>query len=251
MSSLVAATRKATFSVDDAWSSVALEERLDLLARVQADGILAGFIALLIVGSIAYGFDEILLLALGSVSLFFIVPMVMSYSWRRDKPAVILAYLAVRAVARRYAFAYRVVDLDTVLIFRANMQEVFASKEEEETFLLRQEADFDTAFNLEKPVWLCLLRGAVVVLSERLGGAKLEFLAPISQEVSIRKLTAEESKEEGAVLITGAGISSGRQIAISSKSKGAMYVFERQLSRLIAEYKPPANFHFKGLDNHR
>lgn len=236
-----AGSRNVALRIDDAWNAVALEERLELLSRAHANGVAAGIATILLLGTIGYGFDQIYLLLVGIAVAFFSVPMFMSYSWRRAKPAVILAYLAVRTVARRYAYGYNLTDLDIILIYRGNMREVFDNRETEEMVKRQQEVSFDSTNpdDMSKSVWICLLRGAVVLLSERAGGAKLEFICPITNEVVLRRPSGSESNSESAVVIEGVQMSKGRTIIIDTISKGAQYVFEKQLGRLIAEYKAP------------
>ncbi|MFN8388663.1 MAG: hypothetical protein U0136_00060 [Bdellovibrionota bacterium] len=241
MAAVTSARSSVALSVDHAWNAVALEERLELLSRAHAHGILAGVASILLLGTIAYGFDEIYILAGGFLAAFFMVPMFMSYSWRRGKPAMILAYLAVRTVARRYAYGYNLSDLDIVLIYRGTMTEIYHDREEEELIRQRQQVDFTSTVESEKAVWICLLRGAVVILSEREGGAKLEFLSPITNEVVVRRRRPDEDVSDAAMVIEGAAGAKGKIIALDSRSTGAQYVFERQLGRLIAEYKPPVS----------
>jgi hypothetical protein len=250
MAAAVAQARNVALSVDDAWNAVALEERLELLSRTHAHGILAGVACFLLLGTVAYGFDEIYLLFGGFIAAFFVVPMFMSYSWRRGKPALILAYLAVRTVSRRYAYGYNLSDLDIVLIYRGRMREIYRDREQEEMIRQRQEVDFTSApDDDEKQVWITLLRGAVVLLSERDGGAKLEFIAPVTNELVLRKPRAEEEGSDSAIVLEGTQMSKGRTVIIESRSYGAQYVFERQLGRLIAEYKPPISLYHGAKDD--
>lgn len=227
----------SAFSIDRAWNAVALEERLELVNRAHATGILAGAMSLLLMGTIGYGFDQIWLLLAGLGVSFFITPMFTSYSWRRYKPQLILAYLAVRTVARRYAYGCNIVDLDTVLIFRGFMEQRFANATEEALFRQEQGVDIDESSPQEKKsVWIALLRGGVVLLSERPGGAKLEFASAITAEFVCKKIEPKDDRESVEILLTGAtGQSRGRTVAISSKYPAALYVFEKHLSRLVLE----------------
>ncbi len=237
------------FSIDDAWNTVALEERLDLLSRAHAHGIMAGLASFFLLGSIAYGFDQIYILLGGFLAAFFLVPMFTSYSWRRGKPALILAYLAARTVSRRYAYGHNLSDLDIVLIYRGVMREIFANREDEELTRQRQSVDFDSAgADDDKPVWICLLRGAVVILSERTGGAKLEFIAPVTNELGIDKADRNEGFSDNAIMLEGVQMSKGRKIILDSPSSGAQYVFGRQLQRLVGEYRPPVTMYNGGRD---
>ncbi len=238
------AVKNAPLTVDDAWNAVALEERLELLSRVHADGVLAGIATILLMGTIGYGFNQISLLVAGFGMMFFTAPMFMSRTWRRAKPALILAYLAVRTMARRYAYGCGIMDLDIVLVYRGFFKEVYHNKEVEEILRQKQVVDFDSAPTEQlKQVWICLLRGAVVVLSERPGGAKLEFMGPITNELGLREPTPEESTEPGAIALDGTQISKGRTVVLTTKCPGAHYVFKKQLERLVSEYKPPVGYY--------
>ena len=243
------AASRNMLSVDNAWNAVALEERLELLSRAHAHGILAGLGSFALLGSIAYGFDQIYLLGGGALIAFFVVPMFMSYSWRRGKPAMILAYLAARTVARRYAFGYKMLDLDVVLIYRGTMREVYKDRESEEMVRQRQEVGFNVEVDGEKEVWITLLRGSVVIMSERDGGAKLEFITAINNDTVVRKARPDEGGTESSLVVEGVTISKGRVIMLNSKALGAQYVFEKQLGRLIVEYKPPVPFQVKSADD--
>ena len=154
-----------SLSVKDAWNAVALEERLELLARARGDGIVAGLVVALLIGAVAYGFDQVWLLAGSVAGAMLAMPIFASYSWRKNKPAVILSYLAVRAVARRYAYGYKVGDFSVIVIFRGTMRTIFASEADEALMRQRESVDFDTDTNPEKKVWICLIRGAIVCLS--------------------------------------------------------------------------------------
>lgn len=230
-------TKNVALSVDDAWNSVALEERLELISRAQANGIFAAFITVLIVGTIAYGFDQIWLLAGGVAISPFVFSLFSSYSWRRGKPALILAYLAVRTVARRYAYGYNLNEIDIVLIYRGKMRELFSSKEEEEINKQRISVDFDGGAKLEsdKEVWVCLLRGGIILLSERTGGAKMEFITAIGPEMGCKRYTKDEELPTHTLQIDGIGQSRGRSVLIWSGSPGAQYVFERRVNSLVSE----------------
>ena len=79
------------------------------------------------------------------------------------------------------------------------------------------------------------MRGAVVILSERRGGAKLEFICPVMAEAELRKPKPDEDVDPNALILEGCGPTKGRIAAITSQYPGAFYVFERQLDRLLEE----------------
>ncbi len=227
----------SSLSVKDAWNAVALEERLEMLARSRADGIIAGAVVALLIGAIAYGFDQVWLLAGSLAGALLAMPICASYSWRKNKPAVILSYLAVRSVARRYAYGYKVGDFSVILIFRGTMRQLFASDADEAMARQRESVDFDSNLNPDKKVWVCLMRGGLVCLSERLGGAKLEFITPVSADLQVGSGSGNvEGGADQAVIVTATtGDMKGRSVKINSEYSGCMYVLERQLRRLVEE----------------
>lgn len=222
-----------TLNINNAWNAVALEERLELISKAQAQGTVAAIASFFLMGSVAYGFDQIWLLTAGAITAFLAFPFFANHRWRHGKPELILSYLAVRTVARRYAFGYRIPELDIILIFRGQLKQVFRTKEEEELYRQQQDVDFSTSRADIKDVWICLLRGGVVILSEKTGGAKLEFITNISSRVICRKPTANEDISPDSVVVSYEQSGLHRTVAVTSKYPAALYVFEKQLSRLI------------------
>ena len=221
-------------AIDTAWHSVALEERLELVSRAQATGIMACVFAVVFIGCAGYGFDQIWVLFGGLGSCMFFFPLFSSYSWRRGKPNLILAYLAVKAMARRYAYSFSIHDLDLVLIYRGRMKDVYKTREEEEW--AKQSSSRDSEAKTDaRDVWICLMRGGIVILREKLGGAKLDFITLINPETTIREPEGSRNAPRGAVIIEGVGVSKGRSIMLWSKYPGAHYVFVKQVETLIDE----------------
>ncbi|MCB0358789.1 MAG: hypothetical protein KDD44_04115 [Bdellovibrionales bacterium] len=228
-------SQDSSLTIHNAWNSVALEERLELISRSKAVGCVAGAGFLLLVGSIAYGLDEIWLLAGGALGSVFVMQLFASYAWRRGKPELILKYLAARSVARRYAYGYNILDLDVVLIFRGKAEEEYIDREEEEIVKGLEDVEFGTTMRDKKSVWICLMRGALVLLSERGGGARLEYLTPLTEEVLVSDEVVEDGVTYRKILVEGAGPAKNKILTITSDYPGALYVLARQLERLIAE----------------
>lgn len=222
-------------SIERAWHSVSLEERLELIARSQAQGILAAFALVAFIGAAAYGFDKIWLLAASFVGALMVMPMFSSYSWRRGKPELILKYLSVRSVARRYAYSLSITDLDIILIFQGEMADQFTSEEDKFVQLSARDTEFGDSRTGSRPVWICLLRGGVILLSEKPGGARPEFITQILPDTSVRRAKAEDDAPDGALIISAGGQQKGRQVILWSRYAAALYVFERWLTRLIDE----------------
>ncbi len=230
----------AVLSVKNAWNSVALEERLELVSKAKAQGVAAAICFVLLAGSIGYGFDKIEFLFGGIAASLFVGQLFSFYSWRSNKPEAILKYLAARSVARRYAYGYRLPDLDVILIFKGFYQQIFSDAELEQLYESTKTVDFNTKLASTKPVWICLMRGAVVIMSERRGGAKLEFICPVTAEAELRKPRPDEEVDPEALVLEGCGPTKGRIAAITSQYPGAFYVFEKQLERLLDETKRKA-----------
>lgn len=223
---------EGSISIQNAWNAVTLEERLELVSRCKAVGIISGVGFILLTGSISYGFDQIWLLPAALAGAFLVGPLFSSYKWRNGKPELILNYLAARSVARRYALGLNFSDIDIVLIFKAEIRQIFASEEEKQIYMQnRSEANKVDEWN---PVWICLMRGGTIALREDRGGAKLQFFTPITAETSskIEELDASHAK---MVLIEGSGVSKGVNIQMRSQHPGALYVFEKRLHALIEE----------------
>lgn len=230
----------AALSVKNAWNAVALEERLELVSRAKAQGLVAGVCFILLTGSIGYGFDRIEFLFGGMLASLFVGQLFSFYSWRSNKPEAILEYLAARSVARRYAYGYRMPDLDVVLIFRGFYEQIFTDEELGQLYESTKTVDFSTKAASKKEVWICLMRGAVVILSERRGGAKLEFICPVTAEAVLRKPRPDEEVSDEALVLEGCGPTKGRIAAITSQYPGAFLVFEKQLQRLLEEARRKA-----------
>ena len=231
--------RSTALSVENAWNSVALEERLELVSRCQANGLIAAIAFTFMMGAVAYGFDKIYLL-LGSVfGAMIIMPMFSSYSWRKGKPALILNYLAARSMARRYGYSTNISDLDVVLIFKGETSQEYLNEAEQLDHLVGKGEDVDGALEEKIPVWVCLLRGGVVLISESQGGAKLVYTSPIGREMVCSQVRDEDGNPTGEVTIVGIAHAKGRRVTVSSRFPAAFYVFERQLQRLIVESPDP------------
>ena len=232
----------SSLTIDNAWSSVSLEERLDLISRANAEGVVAAFGFLLLVGSIAYGFDKILLLGLAFFGMPFVMQIYASYCWRKHKPELILKYLAARTVARRYGYMYRIPDLDVLLIFRGKVQEIYEDSVDELQAIKEDASDLDL-YSQKKPstvkeAWICLLRGCVIILVEDFGGAKMDFIMPFDANTTVEKLEEDQGDiPEGAMILTGDGLSRGRKLGVFSKYSAAMYVFEKQTLGIIDEHQ--------------
>ena len=231
--------KSAALSEENAWNSVALEERLELVSKCQADGLIAALAFTFMMGAVAYGFDKIYLLFGSLFGAMIIMPMFSSYSWRKGKPALILNYLAARSMARRYGYTSNISELDVVLMFKGETKQEFLNETEQLDHLVGKGEDLDDVSDERMPVWVCLLRGGVVLIAEHAGGAKLVYASPIGRDMVCSVQRDEEGNPTGELSIVGIAHAKGRRVTVSSRFPAAFYVFERQLQRLIAESPDP------------
>ena len=231
--------KSSALSIDDAWNSVALEERLELVTNCQARGIAAALCFGLYMSAISYGFDQIMLLGFAAAGSLLVFPVYAAKKWREQKPVLIMKYLAAHTVCRRYAYGLKFSSYNLVLLFRAELNEEFVSMEEQNRYLKQRSIELGQEILEYEPiaVWVALLRGGVVMISEQRGGAKLEYASTIS---GINEAALEEDPQRlGTKLVrmSSSGLARNRKISLTSRYPGVLYVFERQLKRLNVEHK--------------
>lgn len=224
-------TTAHALTVKDVWNSINPEEKFDCIEQAQAHGFLTALAFGSCICAIAYGFDYIYLLVLAGLSVVLLSPLATLHSWRKSKPELMLHYLAAQVVGRRYAFNLKFSDLSTMMIFRGVID-----REVEVRHASSGKTETETE---ELPVWICLLRGGVLVMSESRDGARIEFYGRLDQELSCKMggdATKKANKHEPLTVELSAVHRIGKtQVTLRGKYQGALYVFERKLNQLIAE----------------
>jgi hypothetical protein len=124
-------------------------------------------------------------------------------------------------------------------MFKGYVMQEFLTEDAKLNQMIGKDVDVDQAVTENLPVWVCLLRGGIILLSERDGGAKLEYSTPIGREMSVTQLRDEDGNLTGEISIVGIAHARGKKVTLSSRFPGAFYVFERQLARLIVESPDP------------
>lgn len=218
----------------DIWRTVPPEEKLEFLARAHAKGVQAVIGTLLVGGTVAVALQLEWLFWSSLLLIPFIFQFIAGKAWRGFRPRLMLEYLAARSAARRYAFANRARDLGLQLLFRGDMQRVFDS----ENRMAELEAAIDNT--KEASVWIALFNDTIVLMSERLGGAKLEFAAPINERLSVQAVSPHGDDSpyhsDSSVLLTyrERRANEAQQIRITSRYPAALAVFERKLAASIS-----------------
>jgi hypothetical protein len=218
--------------ITDIWRNVPPEEKLEMMARAQSRGILVAFIVILVASTMAVGFQMPWLLWSSLLISPFVFQFATGKSWRDNRPKVLLEYLAARAVTRRYAFAVSAKDLGLKLIFKAILEEEYSDNNAQDAL--------DRAFNKEKTteVWVTLFNDAVVIISERLGGARCELASPFNDKLMVEAIN--ESKNEYGrgktiILTLTDRTHVKRRFRVTSRYPAALLVFEKQLQQLLRE----------------
>ena len=214
---------ESALTVKDIWESVSPEERQALFKRSQASGHIAGVTILFLVTAIAIGFEEPWLILAGLLSSYLVVPFAAGHKWRKFKPQIILAYLAVRTVARRYGLANRFKQLDSILTFRSTLKH---------TTRMRIERNEELP-EWEDEVWVSLLNGGLIIISEQPGGAKLELASAIAPEIECRLEEAETDYGLTRVFLSNIDNSNkGKVMILSSYHSTPLKIFVKTLKNL-------------------
>lgn len=222
-------------SIQDAWNTVSLEERLEVVSKSQAMAFLSASLLTLVIGSVGYAIDDFNVFLVGAAASVVLLPVFNQRAWVRVQPKLILDYLAARVVTLRFANAHHIARPDILLIFRASMQELPDSSSRDPK--LRKYNRAVSMFPGSKTsVWVALMKGGIVIFSEQLGGARLEYIHPTSNELAVRKPSAEETRDEQSVVVSHTG-KRAKTILLSGDYPGALLVFEKQLAKLLQERK--------------
>lgn len=214
------------------WRMIPPEEKLSVMAAAHARGVLTAGITIVVAATVAIAF-QVDWIFFGALILSpFIFQFASSKAWRGFRPRMMLEYLAARAAARRYAFAARAKELELQLLFRGTMEQVFDREQEMEKL------EATIAHNKETEVWIALFRDAVILMSEKPGGAKLEFGSLINDKLAIEGINPDGAEGEYTinreVMLTAQarGEKVRKKIKVTSDYPAALVVFERKLLEL-------------------
>lgn len=215
------------------WRQIAPEEKFDLIHRAHAKGVMVCLIWIIIAGTLAVGLKASWLMWGSLIASPLLFQFASGKEWRTVRPRAMLEFLAARAAARRYAFMIQSKELDLNLMFRSRLSHEF---KDEEGRLKELEATIE--HNRETEVWVALFKDSVVMMSEKAGGAKLEFGHLTDSELKLevsgdeneysteRRLFLEYTDRRGAT----------KRVKIGGKYPAALAVFERRLRAQIKEY---------------
>lgn len=207
------------------------------MARAHAKATFACIISVVVCCTLAIGLQFSWLMWGSFICIPFIFQFAAGKAWRVFRPTIMLEYLAARAAARRYAFAANAKDLTLALMFRGKVERVF---EGEEGALLALEAAIES--NLQTDVWIALFTDALIMMSERPGGASLEFAHLVNESLQVEGLSPSgqgEYSSDREVKLSYTDRRSARELKfkVVSKYPASMVVFEKKLLALRREWR--------------
>ena len=211
---------------DEAWRFIPPEEKIEILSRAHAKGIIAAIICTVIGATFAISLQIPWLLWTTLLCSPFVFQFSSGKAWRDLRPALILKYLAARSVARRYAFSAQSEDLSPKLIFRGSLEVLEDSEkgvdEEDSTILLK------SGLNQARDVWITLFDDTLVILSEDVGGAVLELAHPIEPHMTLMRAEGSEShKVPDALILSINERVSKKTFKLESPYPAALTAFEQ------------------------
>jgi hypothetical protein len=219
---------------EELWRQIPPEEKLELMSKAQAKGVSAAATLILISGTLAVGFQQTIIFWAGLLTSPIVFQFVSGRAWRALRPRAMLEYLGARSAARRYAFTAQAQDLHLNLLFRGRAEKVFAEEQ------VLSALDAAITGNKDSSVWVALFNDAVVLLSERAGGASCEFAQVINPtlEIDVTSPDKREYSRDKQITLTCDDKKHGRRsIRISSQQAAALVVFEKKLTKLIEDKK--------------
>lgn len=211
----------------EVWRNVPPEEKFELMAKAQAQGVMAALLLIGIGCTVAVGLQIQAIMWVSLIGAPLVFQIASGKAWRDLRPKTMLEYLAVRSAARRYAFASQAKDLTLALVFRG----YFMPEKNEGG------PDISYGNNSEnqsepEPVWITLFNDALVIMRERLGGASLVFSHLLNDTLEIRATSPNSGKDyanDKQLLITyplKGGMRASFQL--TSRYPGALVVFEKK-----------------------
>lgn len=223
----------------DLWRQIPPEEKFEMIAKSHSRGFMSAFTAVVVCCTLAVGLRVPWLIWTSLIVSPLIFQFTAGKAWRALRPRTMLEHLAVRSAARRYAFAHHSKDLGIVTVFRGTLEEQFAEDNIEQALEAAVE-------NLkESAVWVALFNDAVIMLTERAGGADLRFAHLIDDELDVTSESPQSGKEyasDHTVLLRFPDLRTNlpRTFRLTSKHPAALIVFEKKLLQLKTQVKQPA-----------
>lgn len=176
----------------DIWRTIPPEEKFELIARSHSKGALAAISVVLTCCTFAVALQMQWMIWVGLLAMPFAFQFTALRAWRGVKGRIMLEYLAVRSVARRFGYATKATDLGIQMLIRAEINEEFDSENEslDAAFSAIESANKDAA------MWVGLLNTALVGFAEGKHGAEARFVTKIDDKVVLEGKNTDGSEND-------------------------------------------------------
>lgn len=236
----------------DIWRQIPPEEKLEVMARSQAKGIITCVMAIITCGTLAISVQSPWILWTSVLFTPFTFQFRSSLSWRSLNPAMVLRYLAARSVCRRYAYsAAHSKELELEVIFPAviwkdpslELEEgngESSSPDASDKLIESALKSFGKENISDKKieVWVALFKDAVVFVKESPKGGQLMFASAINSRLRIHSRSDAENSDydpKKELIIEQRKTNRKHFWNLKSKFPASLIVFEKKLQAKIEE----------------
>lgn len=218
----------------EVWKQIPPEEKLQIMSRAHANGIFTCLITILIACTLAVGLRVPWLMWCSFLVAPLMFQIAAGKAWRDLRPKIMLEYLAARSAARRYAFSANSNDLGVSLIFRGEFEELFDKEN------INAELESIVENTKTASVWIALFNDALVIMTEKKGGASCEIAALINEKMIVKAKNASEEDEgdytnnkEVYISVAAEKARPAKKFKVTSIFPAALVVFEKKLSKAL------------------
>jgi hypothetical protein len=169
---------------NELWKRIPPEEKLLLNSAANSFGVIIAFFLFLMLSALAIGYKEPLLLWGGLALTPLVFQLASSRDWRKRRSHTVLEYLAARSAVRRFAYNLCCLDLEVQLLFKGALKKVTSI--EASDLDSPPTGDEKDPFSGYQPVWIAFFRDGIVIVSESIGGAQVEFMHLINDKLYLK-----------------------------------------------------------------
>ncbi|MCO6431195.1 MAG: hypothetical protein J5J00_10070 [Deltaproteobacteria bacterium] len=233
----------ANVETTEIWRQIPPEEKFSLLSRAHSKGIASAIITIVVACTFAISLHNAWLMWGAIVVSPIIFQLAAGKAWRDLRPRLVLEYLAARSAARRYAFTAGSRDLAINFLFRGRMELTKENTEEDPMAAL--EASLENPGEID--VWIGLFGDAVVLMSERAGGAHCELAQVLGHKIELESRSLDDkgdyssNKELYITALPERGASAPKKYRITSDAPAALIVFEKRLQVFLERARAEAD----------
>lgn len=218
----------------EVWRQIPPEEKLQIMNKAHAAGVLATVIAIITLSTIAVGLKQNWLIWGAIMCSPFVFQFASGKRWRTLRPKVMLEYLAARSAARRFAYSLGSKDMRVSLMFKGELEELF--DEEHRT----EELEAEIADHKETAVWVSLFSDCVIMMSERYGGAEQELGYLLNDRVKFEGRSpageGDYSSNREIYISCQDRVKGDRRYRLTSPFPAALVVFEKKAIQFQKEF---------------